>query len=163
MEEFFSKSWFFPFSVLFERFSALTQNLGRVSHIQSYTVWLINIWKSFHMVSGTTSGLVGTKYILNWSLELYNLCLVSRIWIWYFFWYFLNFKRKNFNKKTSKISNKNNFFLNKNIFLKYFFLIVRSQKVFNWDIAFEIRMFILYISNWSLKLGNFFCILYCKK
>jgi hypothetical protein len=46
-----------------------------------YTVWLINIWKSFHMVSGTTSGLVGTKYISNWSLELYNLCLVSRIWI----------------------------------------------------------------------------------
>jgi hypothetical protein len=47
-----------------------------------HTVSVINIWKSFHM---TTSSLVGTKYISNWSLELLKLCLVSRIWIWFLF------------------------------------------------------------------------------
>jgi hypothetical protein len=48
----------------------------------NYTIWIYTIQcdssifeKVFHMVSGTTSGLVGTKYISNWSLELYNLCL----------------------------------------------------------------------------------------
>jgi hypothetical protein len=61
-----------------------------------HTLWAINIWKSFHMVSGTTSGLVGTKYISNRSLELLNLCLVSRIWIWFKKIKNLNFKRNFF-------------------------------------------------------------------
>jgi hypothetical protein len=55
------------------------------------------------MVSGTTSGLVGTKYISNieaWSYSMYA-------WHQEFeFELFFNFKRKNFKNKISKISKK---------------------------------------------------------
>jgi hypothetical protein len=40
---------------------------------------------SYRFWDNQCSGLVGTKYITNWSLKLANLCLVSRIWIWFFF------------------------------------------------------------------------------
>jgi hypothetical protein len=109
MEFFWSSTYFF---MLFQISTTISRECGDK---QVYTVWQINIWKSFHMVSGTTSGLVGTKYISNWNLELSNLCLVSRIWIGFFLSFFWISNRSCKNKK--------NYFKKKIVILLFLFFI----------------------------------------
>jgi hypothetical protein len=105
-------------------------NLARIcgsKYVKSLYMYSVShqYLNKFLMVSGTTSALVGTKYISNWSLKPCNLCLVSRIKIWKLFVFFFFKVAKNFFWILIK-NNLNKFFFG-NLLKNNIFLILNSK------------------------------------